>query len=116
MLSVARRILFAIALLTAGLWGAVPVAHAFDLGKLMGYGNSDPTLNTFKLIHIADLKTLMQDDKSGLHLYDANDAAVRAKYGVIKGAVLLPSDNQYPLDLLPADKQAKLVFYCTNWL
>lgn len=103
-------------MLITGVFTAVPTVRAFDLGKLMGYGSNDPMLDTFKLIHVADLDTLMKEDKSSVHLYDANDAEVRAKYGVIPGAVLLPSDSSYPLSMLPQDKHAKLIFYCTNWL
>jgi hypothetical protein len=110
------RRLWPIGLLIAGVFAATPIARAFDLGKLMGYGSNDPTLDTFKLIHVEDVKSLMQDGKSAVHLYDANDAAVRARYGTIPGAVQLPSDDKYPLTMLPDNKQAKLVFYCTNWL
>jgi rhodanese-related sulfurtransferase len=97
----------------ATLLAARPVV-AVDLGQLLGYGGNDPTLETFKLIHVGDLKSLMADNKAGVHIYDANDASVRAKFGTIPGATLLPSDDQYDLAMLPQDKHAKLVFYCTN--
>ena len=42
---------------------------------------------------------------------DANGASTREKYGVIPGAVLLTSSSNYEMKELPADKNAKLVFY-----
>jgi rhodanese-related sulfurtransferase len=111
-----RRILLAATLLAAAVsLGAMP-ARAFDLAHLMGFGNNDPTLETFKLIHVADLKTMMDTDKSSLHIYDANAAETRDRYGVIPGATLLDSDNHYDLAVLPHDKDATLVFYCANSL
>ena len=91
-------------------------AHALDLAHLMGFGNNDPTLETFKLIHVANLKAMMDSDASALHIYDANVAETRAQYGVIPGATLLDSDNQYDVSVLPRDKKAKLIFYCANSL
>ncbi|MGH7840900.1 MAG: hypothetical protein ACREQT_05195, partial [Candidatus Binataceae bacterium] len=93
-----------------------PSARAFDLSQLLGHGSNDPTLETFSIIHVADLKVLMHDTKSPAHIYDANVASTRAEYGVIPGAVLLTSDDKYDLAVLPADKKARLVFYCANWL
>ena len=37
-------------------------AHALDLAHLMGFGNDDPTLETFKLIHVANLKAMMDSE------------------------------------------------------
>ncbi|HEX4476097.1 MAG TPA: rhodanese-like domain-containing protein [Polyangiaceae bacterium] len=50
-------------------------------------------------------------DKNAL-IFDANGGDTRAEYGVIPGAVLLTSHDDYPLSELPADKSEKLVFYC----
>jgi rhodanese-related sulfurtransferase len=47
-------------------------------------------------------------------LYDANGDGTRREYGVIPGAVLLPSSRDYALGLLPASKAARLVFYCAS--
>ena len=44
---------------------------------------------------------------------DANSAATRAKFGVIRGAILL-SGQTFALGELPADRAASLVFYCAN--
>ncbi|MGO9263830.1 MAG: rhodanese-like domain-containing protein [Candidatus Binataceae bacterium] len=111
-----RRIILGATLLAAVAGVATSPARAFDLSQLMGHGNNDPTLETFKLIHVADLKTLMETDKNSLHIYDANAAETRDQYGVIPGATLLNSDDNYDLALLPTDKDATLVFYCANTL
>jgi hypothetical protein len=88
-------------------------AHPFNLPKLLG-GGEEREFNTFKLIHVADLKALMADAKNPVHIYDANVAETREHYGVIPGAKLLASDDNYDLSVLPADKGAKIVFYCAN--
>jgi hypothetical protein len=111
-----RRVLLGITLIAATAIAAPRPAQALDLGKLLGYGNNDPTLETFKLIHVRDLKALMSDGKGAVYIYDANNASTRAQYGVMPGAALLPSYDKYDLSMLPADKRARLVFYCANWL
>lgn len=88
-------------------------AHALSLNQLLGRSSEDQNLDTFKLIHVADLKTLMDSGKD-LHVYDANVAETREKFGVIPGATLLNSDDKYDIGVLPKDKSAKLVFYCAN--
>lgn len=86
-------------------------AHSFDISKMLG--NSDEHDN-FKLIHVADLRALMAADGAGVHIYDANGANTRNHFGVIPGAVLLTSDNDYDLSVLPPVKSSKLVFYCAD--
>jgi hypothetical protein len=111
-----RRILFGASFLTVMIGVGIPSLRAFDLSHLMGYGNNDPTLETFKLIHVADLKAMMDTNQKSRHIYDANGAETRSQYGVIPGATLLDSDDRYDLAVLPQDKNAKLVFYCANSL
>ncbi len=38
----------------------------------------------------------------------------REHFGVVPGAILLPDLEDYPINLLPADHAAKLVFYCSG--
>jgi hypothetical protein len=90
-----------------------PAASALSLNQLLGRSSEDQDLNAFKLIHVADLKALMDSGKD-LHIYDANGADTRDKFGVIPGATLLNSDDKYELGVLPKNKSAKLVFYCAN--
>lgn len=110
-----RTILGAIIVIGAALVSAVS-ARAFDLSQLLGHGDNDPTLETFSLIHVSDLKSMMINSRSPVHIYDANVASTRTEYGVIPGATLLDSDDTYDLAVLPQDKKAKLVFYCANSL
>ncbi len=91
---------------------AVP-GYAFSLSQMLG-GGEEQNLNTFKLIHVADLKTLLAERGSKVHVYDANLGVTRARFGTIHGATLLDSDENYALSLLPSNKHAKLVFYCAD--
>ena len=68
----------------------------------------------FKLIKSPDLSKEMADKTKTVHIYDANNAETRTKYGAIPGAVMLSSSKDYDLSLLPKDKKASLVFYCAN--
>jgi hypothetical protein len=88
-------------------------AYSFNLAKMLG-GGEKQEFNAFKLIHVADLKALMADAKNPVKIYDANVTETRERYGVIPGAKLLASIDNYNLSVLPADKGAKIVFYCAN--
>jgi hypothetical protein len=97
----------------AGLLFAAPL-FAFNLSQLLG-GGEGQDLHTFKLIHVADLAKLMADKDSQIHIFDANAPETRAGFGIIPGAKLLASDDSYDVaTTLPADKNAKLVFYCAD--
>jgi hypothetical protein len=87
--------------------------YAFSLSQLLG-GREEQNLDTFKVIHVADLKAMLNQRGDKVHVYDANIAATRQKFGTIPGATLLDSDNKYPLTVLPSNKHAALVFYCAN--
>jgi hypothetical protein len=106
----------ALTLILAAFGFSIAPTYALDFGQLLGHGSSDPTLETFKIIHVTDLRALMAKPGADVHIYDANGAGTRQKYGVIPGATLLDSDDKYDLSVLPSDKHAKLVFYCANWL
>lgn len=45
---------------------------------------------------------------------DANGKETRTSQGVIPGAILLTSSSEFAAAELPANKDAKLVFYCAN--
>ena len=72
----------------------------------------------FKLLHVAELVRLQQEDtRHRLVLLDANGAEFRAKYGILPGASLLSSFYRYDVAKeLPADKTTPLVFYCVSRL
>ena len=61
--------------------------------------------------------TLLADQSRNVALFDANDSSFRNKEGIIPGAKLLSSFNHYDIQKeLPADKNAPVVFYCTDRL
>ena len=90
-------------------------ARAFDLSRMLGNPEQDESLETFKLIHVNDLAGEIANPRIGVLTYDANHPDTRAQYGIIPGAHLLPSADGFSVAReLPADKNAKLVFYCAN--
>ncbi len=69
----------------------------------------------FQLIHANELQQSITTDAQSVHIYDANNEKTRKTEGLIPGAVALTSSSQYDVQTtLPADKAAKLVFYCAN--
>lgn len=107
-----------IALLAAfGLGAATPAlagsSSAWEkLNALLGNATEH---DNFKLIHASDLAALRADPDSHVFIFDANVAHERQEYGVIPGAHLLPSPEHYDVAAeLPANKSARLIFYCAN--
>jgi hypothetical protein len=45
---------------------------------------------------------------------DCNSDGTRKKMGVVPGAILISDHEKFAASELPADKSAKLVFYCAN--
>jgi hypothetical protein len=109
-----KRALIGSVLLSSALILPAAPGYSFSLSKMLGNGSEDQNLDTFKLIHIGDLKAMITSSKSPVHLYDANVDTTREKYGIIPGARLLDSADNYDLSVLPPDKDAPLVFYCAN--
>jgi hypothetical protein len=71
--------------------------------------------DNFKLMHVADLAALRTDPNSHVVILDANVEDTRDKYGVIPGAHLLTTYDNYDVATeLPPARNAKLVFYCAN--
>jgi hypothetical protein len=88
----------------------VSVARAFDIATLL---KNKP--EKFKVIYADDLTKLMNDPSSHVNIYDANGPGLRNTAGIIPGAHLLTSDDEYDVAKeLPADKGALLVFYCAD--
>lgn len=72
-----------------------------------------PGPEKFKVIHADDLANMKADPASHVAIYDANFPETRTRFGVIDGAHLLSSYNDYNVAKeLPADKNTPLVFYC----
>ena len=71
----------------------------------------------FRLSEVPELESLQKDARAPVTVLDANDKEFREKNGVIPGAKLLSSFDKYDIQKeLPANKDAPLVFYCSNRL
>jgi hypothetical protein len=47
-----------------------------------------------------------------LTVVDCNSNKTRKRVGILPGAILIDDEETFPASVLPADKTAKLVFYC----
>jgi len=108
----APRSLVVFALVVVALVAAAP-GYPFDLSRMLS-GGAQQDHDTFKLIHVADLKAMLAENARSVYVYDANVPETRTRFGIIPGAVLLTSDDNYDLSILPSVKSSKLVFYCAN--
>lgn len=61
-------------------------------------------------ISVADATAGMETKQ--VTFVDCNSDKTRKKEGVIPGAILLDDEETFTASVLPADKAAKLVFYC----
>ncbi len=92
---------------------AAASAFASDIGTLLNNKPKEP--DKFAVIRVDQLASLMADANSQVNIYDANGWSLRSTAGVIPGAHLLTSDDKYDVAKeLPANKSAKLVFYCAD--
>ena len=108
----ARRSFFAV-IVGAVVLSMTAAAFAFDIGKLIDNPQKEP--DKFAVIRVDKLSSLMNDPNSHVNIYDANGWGLRSTAGVIPGAHLLSSDDKYDVAKeLPANKNAKLVFYCAD--
>ncbi len=73
-------------------------------------GNGASAAKAIPQTPLAQVRKLVET-KSATVL-DANGEDTRKQYGVIPGATLLSSADDYALSELPKDKSARLVFYC----
>jgi rhodanese-related sulfurtransferase len=67
-----------------------------------------------KEISVQDVQKFVQEKAANVVVLDANNSEARKDAGVVPGAVLLSSYNQYAINELPKDKNSTLVFYCYN--
>ena len=94
-----------------------PALLSLALLLVGGFALAAESGEKFQLIEIPQLEALQKDTGTPVTVLDANEPDVREKNGVIPGAKLLSSFNHYDIQKeLPADKNAPLVFYCTNRL
>lgn len=66
-----------------------------------------------KMITAAELNAAMAKHEQ-IHIFDANLDSTRKQVGIIPGAILLSSYDNYDLKNLPSDKSSRLVFYCAD--
>ena len=66
----------------------------------------------FGQVELEELASLL--DADGVTVLDANSQWYRKEVGVIPGATLLSHYSSFDVAELPANKDAKLVFYCSN--
>lgn len=84
------------------------------LGVLIASSAFSANAEKFKMIHVADLASQLDNKNTQLTVYDVNTPEIR-KNGIIPGAHLLSSSNSFDVAKeLPADKNSELVFYCAN--
>ncbi|HUO05506.1 MAG TPA: rhodanese-like domain-containing protein [Candidatus Binataceae bacterium] len=107
-----RRAIIAGAMALA-IFAAGAPASAFDL---LNFITNDPAPpDQFKVIHVKDLAAMIAAKNPPVYIYDANHWSLRSSVGMIPGAHLLTSPDQYDVTgTLPPDKHAELVFYCAE--
>ena len=65
-------------------------------------------------ISVQEVQKIVKDKPANVAIIDANNDDARKDAGVVPGAILLTSYNQYAVSELPKDKNTTLVFYCYN--
>ncbi len=81
----------------------------FGCGSKQG-GTATPS--TTPEVSVDELATMIEANQ--VTVVDANSEETRKKLGIIPGATLLSSYENYDLNEIPADKSANLVYYCAN--
>lgn len=67
-----------------------------------------------KEISVKEVQQYVVSKAASVAILDVNNDNAREDAGVVPGAILLTSYNQYALSELPKDKNTTLVFYCYN--
>lgn len=106
-----RRLGISIALAMLAGIALVAQAHATDLSTIL---KNKEGPDNFQIIHVSDLAKMMSDSTTKVWIFDANHDELREQAGIIPGAHLLSSSDNYNVAVLPKDKSARLVFYCAN--
>ena len=96
----------------------IMLAAALSFATLAGCQKSDGDTKGAKKAEDIPSMTVDEVDKGiaakQLQAVDCNHDEVRKKLGVVPGAILVAESDSYPASVLPADKTAKLVFYCAD--
>lgn len=83
----------------------------FVLAVFAGYATAAEQVRE---VTVEDVQKFVQDKPANVAIIDANNDDARKDAGVVPGAILLTSYNQYAISELPKDKNTTLVFYCYN--
>lgn len=67
-----------------------------------------------KEVSVREVQQYVTAKAPNVVILDANNDEARKDAGVVPGAILLTSYNQYAVSELPKDKATTLVFYCYN--
>ena len=65
-------------------------------------------------LSVADLAGLLEDENAKVAVLDSNGDKTRKQFGKIPNATLLSDYKKFDKSELPREKDAKLVFYCSN--
>ena len=83
----------------------------FVLAVFAGYATATEQVRE---VTVEDVQKFVHDKPANVAILDANNDDARKDAGVVPGAILLTSYNQYAISELPKDKNTTLVFYCYN--
>jgi hypothetical protein len=81
------------------------------IAALAGSSCAEKHLNV-KEVSVSDAANAF--NVGGTVFVDANDDDFRKSNGTIPGSILLADSSYEPNEVLPANKSAPLVFYCSN--
>ena len=94
--------------LRAGLFGLLIVFSSSGIAWTLGSNLHD----AFPDLTPHEVSSLITDDQT--YIYDVNTISYRTAKGIVPGAITLKNYNYNTTKKLPTDKDAKLVFYCSN--
>ena len=86
-------------------------AYIFVTLSFVGFAHASDALEEISVIEV---QQSLDGKTKNMVILDANNDNARTDAGVVPGAILLTSYNQYALTELPKDKNTTLVFYCYN--
>lgn len=88
----------------------------FSILVFSGFAQAESTVKEIpvKDITVQEVQQFVNSKAKNVAILDANNSEARQDAGVVPGAILLTSYNQYALSELPKDKNTTLVFYCYN--
>jgi hypothetical protein len=91
------------------------LATALSLSAMAGCSKSEADKSAKADVKIPDATVADLDQwltAKSAQAVDCNSDNTRKRAGIIPGAILVTDEESYAATQLPADKQAKLVFYC----